>query len=214
MTRREFLGMLGMLGGAAAWPLGAQAQQSRFPVVGFVSGRSLAADSDLVGAFLRALSEAGYADGQNVAVEFRWADGRLDRLPEFLADLVERKVAVLFGGAADVAAGALRVAAATVPVVFATGSDPVAAGLVASLNRPGGNLTGVTVITNALWPKRMELVRELLPQASLIAFLVNWNNVTHAPAMRELSVAARMLGQDVMALNANTEGDFEAALRC
>jgi putative tryptophan/tyrosine transport system substrate-binding protein len=134
LKRRDFIRLLG---GAAAWPLAAGAQQPAMQVVGFVSGRSLASDSDLVAVFLRALNEAGYVNGQNVAIEFRWADGQLDRLPELLADLVERKVAVIFGGASDVAAGALRVAAATVPVVFATGSDPVAAGLVASLNRPG-----------------------------------------------------------------------------
>ena len=192
-------------------PLAARAQQPAMPVVGFLSGRSLASDSDLVAVFLRALNETGYVNGQNVAIEFRWADGQLDRLPELLADLVERKVVVIFGGASDVAAGALRVAAATVPVVFATGSDPVAARLVASLNRPGGNLTGVTVLTNALWPKRLELVRELISQTPLIAFLVNWNNVNHAPAMRELSAAARGLGQEVMVLNATAEIDFEPA---
>jgi hypothetical protein len=141
----------------AAWPFAASAQQPAMPV-GFLSGRSLASDSDLVAVFRQALSEAGYVNGQNVAIEFRWADGQLDRLPELAAELIERKVAVIFAGAADVAAGALRVAAATVPVVLATGSDPVAAGLVASLNRPGGNLTGVTGITNALWPKRLELL--------------------------------------------------------
>jgi putative tryptophan/tyrosine transport system substrate-binding protein len=209
MRRREFMTLLG--GAAAAGPLAAQAQQAAMPAVGFVSGRSLASDSDLVAVFLRALNEAGYVNGQSVAIEFRWADGQLDRLPELIADLVGRKVAVIFGGASDVAAGALRVAAATVPVVFATGSDPVAARLVASLNRPGGNLTGVTVITNALWPKRLELVRELISQTPLIAFLVNWNNANHEPAMRELSAAARRIGQEVMALNATTETDFEAA---
>jgi len=210
IARRQFLATL-LGGAAAAWPLAVRAQQPAMPVVGFVSGRSLASDSDLVAVFLRPLNEAGYVNGQNVAIEFRWADGQLDRLPELLADLVERKVAVIFGGASDTAAGALRVAAATVPVVFATGSDPVAAGLVASLNRPGGNLTGVTVITNALWPKRLELVRELISQTPLIAFLVNWNNANHIPAMRELSAAARKLGQEVMTLNASAETDFEAA---
>jgi putative ABC transport system substrate-binding protein len=117
VRRRHFITLLG---GAAVWPLAARAQQTPMPVVGFVSGRSLASDSDLVAVFLRALNEAGYVNGQNVAIEFRWADGQLGRLPEFLADLVERKVAVIFGGASDAAAGALRVAAATVPVVFAT----------------------------------------------------------------------------------------------
>jgi putative ABC transport system substrate-binding protein len=208
MRRREFITALG---GAMTIPLAARAQQLTMPVIGFLSGRSLASDTDLVAAFLRALNEAGYVNGQNVVIEFRWADGQLDRLPALAADLVERKVAVIFAGASDVAAGALRVAAATVPVVFATGSDPVVSGLVASLNRPGGNLTGVTVITNALWPKRLELLRELISSTPLIAFLVNWNNVSHAPAVRELNVVARRIGQDVMVLNANAEGDFEAA---
>jgi putative ABC transport system substrate-binding protein len=208
MRRREFLGALA---GAAAMPLAAHAQRPSIPTIGFLSGRSLASDSDLVATFHRALGEAGYVNGQNVAIEFRWADGQLDRLPELAADLVERKVTVIFAGASDVAAGAVRVAAATVPVVFATGSDPVAGRLVTSLNRPGGNLTGVTVITNALWPKRLELLRELISPAPLIAFLVNWNNVNHAPAMRELNAVARRIGQEVMAVNANAETDFEAA---
>jgi len=178
MRRREFITLVG---GAAMWPL-ARAQQPAMPVVGFLSGRSLASDSDLVAVFSRALNEAGYVNGQSVAIEFRWADGQLDRLPELAAELIERKVAVLFAGAADVAASALRVAAATVPVVFATGTDPVATGLVASLNRPGGNLTGVTVITNALWPKRLELLRELISPTPLIALLVNPNNLTATAA--------------------------------
>jgi putative ABC transport system substrate-binding protein len=132
MRRREFLGAL-----VGAMPLAARAQQPAVPVIGFLSGRSLASDSDVVAAFHRALNEAGYVNGQNVAIEFRWADGQLDRLPELAANLVERKMAVIFAGASDTAAGALRVAAATVPVVFATGSDPVASRLVASLNQPG-----------------------------------------------------------------------------
>jgi putative tryptophan/tyrosine transport system substrate-binding protein len=208
MRRREFIAFVG---GAVGWPLAAHAQQSAMPVVGFLSGRSPASDSDLVAVFSQALNEAGYVNGQNVAIEFRWADGQLGRLPELAAELIERKVAVIFAGASDVAAGALRVAAATVPVVFAHGSDPVAAGLVASLNRPGGNLTGVTVITAALWPKRLELLRELISPTPLIALLVNPNNLTAAPARRELNDAARRIGQDVVVLDASTEGEFEAA---
>jgi putative ABC transport system substrate-binding protein len=208
MRRREFIAFVG---GAVGWPLAVHAQQSAMPVVGFLSGRSLASDSDLVAVFSQALNEAGYVNGQNVAIEFRWADGQLGRLPELAAELIERKVAVIFAGASDVAAGALRVAAATVPVVFATGSDPVAAGLVASLNRPGGNLTGVTVITAALWPKRLELLRELISPTPLIALLVNPNNLTAAPARRELNDAARRIGQGVVVLDASTEGEFEAA---
>ncbi|HEV8467544.1 MAG TPA: ABC transporter substrate-binding protein [Pseudolabrys sp.] len=209
MRRRDFLGAF--LGTAAAWPLAARAQQQAMPVVGFLSGRSLASDSDLVAVFRQALTEAGYVNNQNVAIEFRWADGQLDRLPELAAELIERKVSVIFAGASDVAAGALRVAAATVPVVFATGSDPVAAGLVASLNRPGGNLTGVTVITAALWPKRLELLRELISPTPLIALLINPNNLTATHARRELNAAARRIGQDVLLLDASAEGEFEAA---
>src|SRR5262245_51831755 len=208
MRRREFIAFVG---GAAAWPLGARAQQAAMPVVGFLSGRSLASDSHLVATFSRALNEAGYVNGQNVTIEFRWADGQLNRLPELAAELIERKVAVLFAGASDVASGALRVAAATVPVVIATGSDPVAAGLVASFNRPGGNLTGVTVFSVALELKRLELLRELISPTPLVALLVNPNNLTATAARRELNDATRRIGQDVVVLEANTEGQFEAA---
>jgi ABC-type uncharacterized transport system substrate-binding protein len=207
MKRREFITLIG--GAAAAWPRAARAQQSAMPVVGFVSGRSPGSDAYLVEGFRRGLRENGLSEGQNVALEFRWADGQLDRLPAMIAELIERKVNVLFAGAADVAAGGLRVASAIVPVVFATGSDPVETGLVASFNRPGGNLTGVSVITNTLWPKRMELLRELLPATPLIALLVNPTNLGHLSATRELNDAARKLGQEVLILPASVEADFE-----
>src|SRR5262245_46301972 len=209
MRRREFITLLG--GAAAAWPVAARAQQSAIPVVGFLSGRSLASDADLVAAFRRALGESGFVEGQNVAIEFRWADGRLDQLPALAAELIERKVAVLFAGASESLGSALRVAAASVPVVFATGTDPVAANLVASLNRPGGNLTGVTVLTAALWPKRLELLRELISPTPVIALLVNPNNTYTIPAMRELNDAASKIGQDVVVLNADVEREFEPA---
>ena len=207
MRRRDFLMAVGT---AAAWPLMARAQQPPMPVVGFLSGRSLASDSHLVATFSRALNEAGYVNGQNVAIEFRWADGQLNRLPELAAELIERKVTVLFAGASDVAAGALRVAAATVPVVIATGSDPVAAGLVASFSRPGGNMTGVTVFSVALELKRLELLRELISPTPLIALLVNPNNLTATAARRQLNDATRKIGQDMVVLEASTEGEFEA----
>src|SRR5262245_37118702 len=214
MRRREFITLLG--GAVAGWPLAARAQQSAMPVVGFVSGRSPGSDAYLLEGFRRGLRESGLTEGQNVALEFRWADGQLDRLPAMIAELIERKVTVLFAGAADVAAGGLRVASAIVPVVFATGSDPVESGLVASFNRPGGNLTGVSVITNTLWPKRIEILRELLPTTPLIALLVNPTNLAHLSATRELNDAARKLGQEVLILPASVEADFEttfAALR-
>ena len=206
MNRRDFITLLG---GAVAWPRVARAQQPAMPVIGFVSGRSPGSDAYLVEGFRRGLRENGFTEGQNVALEFRWADGRLDRLPAMIAELIERKVTVLFAGAADVAAGALRVASAIVPVVFANGSDPVETGLVASFNRPGGNLTGVSVITNTLWPKRIELLRELLPTTPLIAVLVNPTNLAHLSATRELNDAGRKLGQEVLILPATVEADFE-----
>src|SRR5262245_11004721 len=205
MKRRAFIAGLGS---AAAWPLVARGQQQAMPVVGFLSGRSLGSDAYLVEGFRRGLRQNGFIESQNVALEFRWADGRLDRLPAMAAELIERKVAVLFAGAADVATGALRVAAAIVPVVFATGSDPVETGLVASFNRPGGNLTGMTIITNTLWPKRIELLRELLPTTPLIAILVNPTNLAHLSATRELNDAAGKLGQEVLILPASVEADF------
>src|SRR4029453_6177241 len=205
----EFIALLG--GAVVAWPMAARAQQPTTPVVGFLSGRSLASDADLVAGFRRALCESCLVEGQNVAIEFRWADGRLDQLPALGAELVERKVAVLFAGASDAQSDALRVAAASVPVVFATGSDPVAANLIASLNRPGGNLTGVTVITAALWPKRLELLRELISPTPVIALLVNPNNINTIPAVRELNDAARKIGQDVVVLDADAEREFEPA---
>jgi putative ABC transport system substrate-binding protein len=209
MKRREFITLLS--GAAAAWPFAANAQQATMPVVGFLSGRSLDSDGYLVAAFRQALNESGFVEGRNLLIEFRWADGRLDRLPLLAAELVERKVAVVFVGAADVASGAIKIVAATLPVVFATGSDPVALGLVQSFNRPGGNLTGVTVITAALWPKRLELLRELLVATPLVAVLVNPNNPTEEPATRELHAVARNIGQDIIVLNARTERDFETA---
>src|SRR5215831_3521058 len=208
MRRRDVLMVVGT---AAASPLMARGQQPAVPVVGFLSGRSLASDSSLVATFSRALNEAGYVNGQNVAIEFRWADGQLNRLPELAAELIERKVAVLFAGASDVASGALRVAAATVPVVIATGSDPVAARLVASSNRPGGNLTGVTVFSVALELKRVELLRELISPTPLVALLINPNNLSATAGRRELNDATRRIGQDVVVLEASTESEFEAA---
>src|SRR5262245_53027115 len=209
MRRREFITLLG--GAAAAWPVVARAQQPAMPVVGFLSGRSLESDAHLVVAFRQALNDSGFVEGQNVAIEFRWAEGLLNRLPRLAADLVQRRVAVIFAGAADVHVGALQVAAATIPLVLATGGDPVALGVADSLSRPGGNLTGVTVISAALWPKRLELLRELMNPTSVIAVLVNPSNATAFAATRELEAAARRSGQSVIVLNTRSEDDFAAA---
>jgi ABC-type uncharacterized transport system substrate-binding protein len=209
MKRREFISLLG--GAAVAWPLAARAQQPTTPVIGFLSGRSLASDAHLVDAFRQGLNETGYVEGQNVAIEFRWADGQLDRLPTLAADLMRRQVAVIFAGAVDVQIHALNASISTTPVVFATGGDPIALGLGASFNRPGGNATGVTVITAALWPKRLELLRELATPATMVAMLVNPDNQTTGSAIRDLQGAARGIGQNVLVLNTRTEGDFDTA---
>ena len=208
MRRREFITLVGT---AAMLPLAAHAQRPALPVVGFLSGRSLASDAHLVAAFRQGLSETGHADGQSVAIEFHWADSQLERLPALAADLVRRQVAVIFAGAVDVQIRALKAAISTTPIVFATGGDPVELGLGASFNRPGGNATAVTVLTDALWPKRLELLRELSAPATAVALLVNPDSQTGPPAVRDLQAAARGIGQNVLVLHARTEADFEGA---
>ena len=206
MRRRGFFGVLG---GAAMWPLAVRAQQAPKPIVGFVSGRSLASDAHLVAAFQQGLGETGYVDGRNVMVEFRWADGQLDQLPTLVAALVKSNAAVIFAGAVDVKIRELNAAVSSVPVVFATGGDPVALGLGASYNRPGGNATAVTVLTDSLWPKRLDLVREMVTPATAIALLVNPDRqTTDAPPVQ---AAARRIGQNFLVLPARSEDDFDAA---
>jgi putative tryptophan/tyrosine transport system substrate-binding protein len=180
-------------------------------VLGFLSGRSLASDTHLVAAFRRGLAEAGYVEGQNVLIDFRWAQGQLNRLPELAADLVAGGVNVIFAGGVDVRIRAIRAAIATVPTVFATGGDPVALDLVASLHQPGGNVTAVTVISAALWPKRLELLRGLSTPGALIALLINPNNVYAASSLKDVETAARNIGQKLLVLNVSGETDFEPA---
>jgi putative tryptophan/tyrosine transport system substrate-binding protein len=208
MRRREFITLVGT---AAMLPLAAHAQRPASPVVGFLSGRSLASDAHLAAAFRQGLSETGHIDGQSVAIEFRWADGQLDRLPALAADLVRRQVAVIFAGAVDVQIRALNASISTTPIVFATGGDPVELGLGASFNRPGGNATAVTVVTDALWPKRLELLRELSAQAAVVAVLVNPDRPQSPLAVRDLQAAARGIGQSVLVLNARAEAEFDNA---
>jgi putative ABC transport system substrate-binding protein len=165
MKRRNFISLLG---GVAAWPLAAHGQQAGMPVVGFLSGRSAASDAHLVTAFRGGLNEAGYIEGQNVKIEFRWADGQVDRLPQLAADLVGRlQMAVIFAGAVDVQVRAVKTAVPTLPIIIATGGDPVELGLAVSLNRPGGNATGATVLSAALLPKRLQLLHELISPTAL-----------------------------------------------
>ena len=208
MKRRNFLTLLGC--SAAAWPLAARAQQSGMPVIGFLGGTSPEVYADRLRAFREGLKEAGYVEGQNVEIEYLWAEGRNDRLLALAAELVRRQVTVIVAGGGTPSALAAKAATATIPIVFGVAVDPVELGLVGSLNRPGGNLTGVTNLNVEVGPKRLELLRELLPSATLIAVLVNPTNPTiDEPFVRDLEVPARTLGLKLHVLHASTEQDFD-----
>jgi putative ABC transport system substrate-binding protein len=209
VRRREFIKTL--VGSAVAWPLAARAQQPALPVIGFLSGRSLKSDGHLVEAFRQGLNDVGYIDGQNVAIEYRWADGQFDRLLELATDLVRNNAALLFAGAVDVKIKEIKAAISKLPIVFATGSDLVELGVVASMNRPGGNATGVSVRSGELWPKQLELLRKLAGSPNLVAVLVNPDNVSTRASVRDVEAAARAISQNVLIVNAGTEGDFDSA---
>jgi putative ABC transport system substrate-binding protein len=207
MKRREFITLLG--GVAAAWPLTAQAQQP-LPVIGFLNSSSPDGYAPMASAFRQGLKETGYVDGHNVAIEYRWAEGRNDRLPSFVADLVQRKVNVI-AATTTAAALAAKAATTTIPIVFETTADPVQLGLVASLNRPGGNVTGVTQTNMEISPKRLELLHELVPTASVMALLVNPTDPALAEsATKELQEAASILGLKLHVMQASTDRDFDA----
>jgi putative tryptophan/tyrosine transport system substrate-binding protein len=207
MRRREFIAMAGAA--ATAWPLAARAQQP-MPVIGFLGPGSAESDAYRVTAFQQGLKESGYIEGQNLAIEYRWAEGRYDRLPALAADLVHRQVAVI-AATSTPAALAAKAATTTVPIVFELASDPVKLGLVAGLSRPGGNVTGVTQQAEEIAPKRLELLHELLPTAKVIALLVNPADAILAePQTREALSAASTLGLELHVLNASTERDFDA----
>jgi len=209
MDRRTFIGNIAS--GILAVPLAAQAQQSAIPVIGFLCSASFAPWMPFIAAFSQGLNEAGYVEGKNVAIEYRWAEGHYDRLPTLASDLVRRQVAVLFATGGNAPALAAKAATSKIPIVFLSGGDPVKAGLVVSLNRPGGNVTGVNLIFTELVPKRLELVHELVPKAATIGVLVNPNYPDIDLQRRELQEAAGAIRQRIHVVTAGAEADIDVA---
>jgi putative ABC transport system substrate-binding protein len=209
MRRREFLGVLGA---AATWPGAAQAQQSAMPVIGFLDLRSPDTVADRLRGFRRGLKDAGYVEGENVTIAYRWAENQIDRLPTLATELVRRQVAVIVTGGAGASALAAKAATTTIPIVFNVNEDPVGLGLVASLARPGGNLTGINFFNGELAAKRLELLRELVPAAAHVVVLVNPTNATNTKStLREVEPAARTMGLQIQILNASTSREIDAA---
>jgi putative tryptophan/tyrosine transport system substrate-binding protein len=209
MRRREFIAFVGST--VAAWPLPARAEQSAMRVIGFLNSASPQPFASYVAGFRAGLKETGYVDGQNVAIEFRWAEGHYDRLPEMAAGLVRHKVAVLVSTGGTPSVTAAKAATATIPIVFTTGSDPVRLGFVTSLNRPGGNITGVNMFVAAMESKRLGLLRALIPGVQLIAVLLNPNRPDHAHELREVQEPAATIGQQIHILPASNVSDIDAA---
>jgi putative tryptophan/tyrosine transport system substrate-binding protein len=208
MRRREFLGLLG---GMTAWPLAARGQQSAMPVIGFLDSGSVGTNGDLVAALRQGLRAAGYVEGESVAIEFRWADGDYDRLPALAADLVRRQVSVIVATGGEPSGRAAKAATTTIPIVFDAGISPVELGWVASLNRPGGNMTGVNQMVDELAAKQLGLLHELIPQAQVVAMLVNASNPKSDLIVTKAQAAAGALGCILQVVTAGGEQDFDAA---
>jgi putative ABC transport system substrate-binding protein len=206
MRRRQFITLFG---GAASWPLSALAQQAALPVIGFIIDGTVDAWRDDLANFRRGLAETGYIEGRNVAIEYRASEGQNDKLPALAADLVRLRVSVIAGMGSTVAVRAAKAATATIPIVFIIGGDPVKLGLVASFNRPGGNVTGVSAVSNELGPKRLGLLRELLPNAARIAALVNPSNPNAESDADDLLAAGRRLGLTIDVVHVSNEGDID-----
>ena len=206
MRRREFITLLG---GAMAWPLAAYPQQSAMPVIGFLHSGAAEAGAPMVAPFRQGLKEAGYVEGENVVIEYRWAEGQFDRLPAMAADLVRRQVAVIVAGGGSVTGRAVKAATATIPIVFSMGDDPVKLGFVNSLSVPGGNLTGVSLLTTGLEAKRLELLHEVVPGASVVGLLVNSDFPDVETQLKDVLAAARELGLQITVLNASSERDID-----
>jgi putative tryptophan/tyrosine transport system substrate-binding protein len=207
MRRRKFISLLG--GATIGWPLVARAQQASLPVVGFLNSASARGYASMAAAFKQGLKESGYADGQNVAIEYRWADDNNERLPAFAADLASRRVDVIFANSPSIAAA--LAATKTIPIIFNSGDDPVRLGFVASLNRPGGNATGVTIFSNELAAKRLDLLREIVPHSKSIAVLINLDFGPSARFRADVEAAARALGLAAPTLQASNPGEIETA---
>ena len=210
MRRRDFITLA--CGAATAWPMAVRAQPSTLPVIGFLHSATASAYARMTAALRKSLNDAGYIEGQNVAIEYRWAEGQFDRLPDLAADLVRHQVSVIFAGGGVDPSLAAKAATSKIPIVFANGTDPVEAELVGSLDHPGANVTGITFLLNTLGPKELEVLHELVPKAALVAVLINPKSSTAASQLKDLQDTARAFGQQLFILRATTQSDIEAVV--